>query len=145
MMNWISELYDLDAKATSAEERRRIRRTESAQTLARMKAWLQSLPVLTSLAYGKAAQYILGHWTELTRFVHDPHIPKGNNATERGIRGPVVGRRNHFGSKSRRGTEVASLFYSLLETAKPQDFSPAAYLRDAVLAARRGDVVLPFA
>jgi hypothetical protein len=28
-------------------------------------------------------------------------------------RGPVVGRRNHYGSRSQRGTEVAALFYSL--------------------------------
>jgi hypothetical protein len=43
-----------------------------------------------------------------------PSVLGGSAATERGIRGPVVGRKNHYGSKSRRGTEVASLFYSLL-------------------------------
>jgi len=30
----------------------------------------------------------------------------------------VVGRKNHYGSKLRRGTEVAATLYSLLETAK---------------------------
>ena len=30
----------------------------------------------------------------------------------------VVGRRSHYGSRSRRGTEVAALFYSLMESAK---------------------------
>jgi len=144
MMNWISELYDLDAKAgDDLELRGRIRREESAETLARMKEWLLQLPVLRSLDYGQAAQYALGHWTELTRFVEDARIPLDNNATERGIRGPVVDRRNHFGSKSRRGTEVASIFYSLLETAKLNDREPAAYLADAVRAARRGEAVLP--
>lgn len=144
MMNWISELYDLDAKAgDDLELRGRIRRKESTETLARMKEWLLKLPVLRSLDYGQAAQYANGHWTELTRFVEDARIPLDNNATERGIRGPVVGRRNHFGSKSRRGTEVASIFYSLLETAKLNDREPAAYLADAVRAARRGEVVLP--
>jgi hypothetical protein len=45
--------------------------------------------------------------------------PKGyNNAIERVIRGPVVGRKNHYRSRSERGTEIASLFYSMLETAK---------------------------
>jgi hypothetical protein len=37
-----------------------------------------------------------------------------NNPTERGIRGPVIGRRNHFGSKSARGTEVAAILYTLV-------------------------------
>lgn len=29
----------------------------------------------------------------------------------------VLGRNNHFGSKSKRGTEVAAMFYSLIESA----------------------------
>jgi transposase len=32
--------------------------------------------------------------------------------------GPVLGRKNHYGSRSQRGTEVAALFYSLIESAK---------------------------
>jgi hypothetical protein len=44
----------------------------------------------------------------LTAFVDQPLVWLDNNRTERGIRGPVVGRRNHFGSKSVRGTEVLS-------------------------------------
>jgi hypothetical protein len=53
----------------------------------------------------------------------------------------VVGRKNHYGSKSQRGTDVASIFYTLLETAKLSDLNPAEYLVKAVLAARRGEVV----
>jgi hypothetical protein len=37
----------------------------------------------------------------------------------------VVGRKNHYGAKSRRGTEVAATFYSLLETAKLQGVDAA--------------------
>ena len=91
IMNWISQLYDLDAKAKGdIDERARIRKEESAEVLKEMKEFLMKLPVLRSLDYGKAAQYVIGHWQELTRFLHDPHIPLDNNATERGIRGPVV-------------------------------------------------------
>ncbi len=75
--------------------------------------------------------------------VEDARIPLDNNATERGIRGPVVGRKNHFGSKSKRGTEVAALFYSLIETAKLVGVDPAAYLREAALADTRREVLLP--
>ena len=59
--------------------------------------------------------------------------------------GVVVGRKNHYGSKSQRGTDVASIFYTLLETAKLNELNPADYLSRAVLAARRGEVVLPLA
>ena len=45
------------------------------------------------------------------------------------------GRKNHYGSRSRRGTEVAALYYSLMETAKLCGVDPKRYLREAALAA----------
>ncbi len=65
---------------------------------------------------------------------------------ERQIRPLVVGRKNHYGSKSQRGTEVA-LFYSLIETAQLRGEDPAAYLQRAALAAiaEPGTVTLPTA
>jgi transposase len=107
------------------------------------KDWLSSMVTLTSLSIGKAAAYTLGNWPKLIRFVDDARIPLDNNATERGIRGPVVGRRNHFGSKSRRGTEVAATLYTLVETAKLHDIDPAAYLHAAIVAADRDELLLP--
>ena len=65
----------------------------------------------------------------LKRFIDDPRIPLDNNAPERGIRGHVVGRKNHYGSKSHSGTEVALIFYNLLETAKLHAVDPREYLR----------------
>jgi hypothetical protein len=46
-------------------------------------------------------------------------------------------------TRPRRGTEIASVFYSLLETAKLLNVDPARYLRDAALADARGEVLLP--
>jgi hypothetical protein len=83
-------------------------------------------------------------WERLTRFVDDARIPLDNNATERAIRGPVVGRKNHYGSKSRRGTEVASRLYTILETCKLHDVDPAAHLHAAVIAGDHGEVLLPW-
>jgi len=54
----------------------------------------------------------------------------------------VVGRKNHYGSKSRRGTEVAALFYTIIESAKLAGVEPKAYLRLATYAALRGERVL---
>lgn len=52
----------------------------------------------------------------------------------------VVGRKNHYGSKSWRGIEVAALFYSLVESSKLARVEPKAYLRLAVQAALRGEL-----
>ena len=92
---------------------------------------------------GRAIRYTYGNWPRLTLFLTDSAIPLDNNQTERGIRGPVVGRKNHYGSKSRRGTEVAAIFYSLIETAKLVGVEPAEYLTQAVAAARHGEILLP--
>ena len=86
----------------------------------------------------------IGNWDRLTRFVHNPRIPLDNNATERAIRGPVVGRKNHYGNKSRRGNQVAATLYTLIETAKLHDVDPARYLLEAVRAADCGEVLLPW-
>ena len=56
----------------------------------------------------------------------------------------VVGRRNHFGSKSRRGTQAAAILYSLVETAKASGVSPSAYLLEVLRAAMRDSSAVTF-
>ena len=51
--------------------------------------------------------------------------------------GVAVGRKNHCGSRSERGTRVAALFYSLIETAKLCGVEPRAYLGEAARQAIR--------
>ena len=55
-----------------------------------------------------------------------------------------MGRKNHYGSKSRRGTQVAATLYTILETAKLHGINPGEYLHAAVLAADRGEALLPW-
>jgi hypothetical protein len=142
-MKWIGELYAIDGRATDDVEKADLRRHESAAVLATMKTWLWSQATLKTLSIGNAAAYTITNWDRLTRFVDDARIPLDNNATERAIRGPVVGRKNHYGSKSQRGTEIAATFYTLLETAKLIGIDPAGYLRAAAIADRQGTVLLP--
>ncbi len=142
---WIGALYDIDRRGerdlVSIGD---LRRTEAPAILADLRAWLFERAADTHVSIGKAAAYTLGIWDRLTRFVDDARIPLDNNATERAIRGPVVGRKNHYGSKSRRGTQVAATLYTILETLKLHDVDPSAYLVAAVEAADRGEALLPW-
>ena len=51
----------------------------------------------------------------------------------------VIGRKNHYGSRSERGTRVAALFYTLIESAKLSGVEPAAYLAETT----RGAIANP--
>lgn len=77
----------------------------------------------------------MGRGGRLTAFLDDPNIPIDNNAVERALRGVALGRKNHYGSRSRRGTEVAALFYSLFESAKLAGVEPKSYVLRAAHAA----------
>jgi transposase len=101
--------------------------------------------VLPGSKMGKAIKYMLNLWEGLTRFLDDPRVPLDNNGAERALRGVVVGRKNHYGSRSKRGTEVAALFYTLFETAKLSGIDPHAYVLEAARRAIRqpGTVTLP--
>src|SRR6266540_1393948 len=145
VVDLIGELYAVDRLCPTGppgdDLRRRLRDERSRQVVERIRAWAITVKTRTLPESGivKAIDYMLGMWRGLVRFLDDPRIPLDNNGTERGLRGVVVGRKNHYGSKSRRGTEVAALFYSLIESAKLAGVEPKAYLRLAAQAALRGE------
>ncbi len=80
---------------------------------------------------GTAITYTSGLWPGLVRFLANPKIPLDTNGVERALRGVAAGRKNHCGSRSERGTRVAALFYSLIESAKLAGVEPRAYLGEA--------------
>lgn len=145
VLGLIGELYAVEKLCPTGppgdELRRKLRSERSREILARIQRWALETRALPESGLGKAIAYMSGLWAGLTVFVDDPRVPLDNNGTERGMRGIVVGRKNHYGSKSRRGTEVAALYYTIFETAKLAGVDPKAYLRRVVHAALRGEPV----
>jgi transposase len=68
------------------------------------------------------------HWTGLTVFVEHPEVPMDNNAVERTERGPVVGRKNYYGSGAVWSGQLAALLFSLLATLRLWELNPRAWL-----------------
>jgi transposase len=141
----IGDLYALERGIPPGPDgdaaRRVVRATRSREVLAGIQAWCLETKVLPGSGLADAIRYVASRWQELTRFVDDPQIPLDSNGVERALRGPVVGRKNHYGSRSLRGLEVAAILYTLLETAKLAGVDPKVYLRRAVAAGRRGERV----
>ena len=65
---------------------------------------------------GKALRSLLNHREELSVFLERPRVPTDNNAIERVLRGPVIGRRLSFGSVSEAGAGFTAMMYSVLGT-----------------------------
>lgn len=147
VLDMIGELYAVEALCPRGPPgdsmRLALRNERSRPVIERIGVWMYATypTVFPESGLGKAIRYMGGMWAGLLRFLDDPRIPLDNNETERAARGPVVGRKNHYGSRSRRGTEVAAFFYSLIESAKRVGVEPKAYLRLAVRAALAGEVI----
>jgi transposase len=120
----------------------KIRSEKSAPIIQKLLAWANEQRALPESSLAKALQYLKNQWDDLMVFLHDPRVPLSNNQAERSLRGVVVGRKNHYGSKSQRGTEVAAVFYTLLESAAMAGVDPKAYLRAAAVTALCGQAPL---
>jgi transposase len=144
IIDLIAELYAIEKKCrVEGEDLEEVRDQKSRLVIDRIVEWFyRTLPkCLPESGLHKAIGYMVHMWTGLVLFLDDPEIPLDNNGTERAARGPVVGRKNHYGSHSLRGTEVAATLYSLVESAKLNALEPRFYLRVAVRAGLRREVV----
>lgn len=143
----IGALYHVERECPKGhagdEERKKLRDTDSRPIIDKIVEWFyQAVPkCLPESGLHKALGYMVNMWPGLVLFLDNPQIPLDNNGTERAARGPVVGRKNHYGSHSLRGTEVGATLYSLVESAKLNSLEPRLYLRIAVRAGLRHETV----
>ena len=138
-LDLIGEAYAAEMECGSDDDRARIRADRSRDIVRRIQEWALKQEGLPRSPLLKAIAYMGDLWPGLLRFLDDPRLPLDNNATERALRGVVLGRKNHYGSRSERGTEVAALFYSIVESAKLAGIEPDRYLRTATRHAIRGE------
>jgi transposase len=76
----------------------------------------------------KVLQSMRDHWAGLTTFVEQPMLPMDNNCAERALRGPVVGRKNFYGSGSQWSGELAATMFTLLMTMRCWQINPRTWL-----------------
>ncbi len=131
-INFIAKLYAVEKqeKASDAATRHRTRQSSSVATLNVLHQWLlktqQQVPPKTAL--GKAVNYTLAYWSELSRYTENGSWPIDNNLAENAIRPFVIGRKAWLFSNSQRGATGSAHLYSLIETAKANNREPYRYL-----------------
>jgi len=123
-MAWVTRiavLYQLNAARleqtpnslarTAAEQHLR----EHVATLAEQRDAELATPRLP-LAKAKVLTSLQTHWHGLTVFLDHPEVPLDNNTAERAQRGPVVGRKNYYGSGALWSGRLAAMLFSLFQT-----------------------------
>jgi transposase len=68
------------------------------------------------------------HWGGLTVFAARPDVAMDNNAAERALRNPVVGRKNYYGSGSLWSAHLAAMMFSVLQTVLLWNLNPRHWL-----------------
>ena len=76
----------------------------------------------------KVLESLGNHWTGLTVFVEHPAVPMDNNTAERAQRGPVLGRKNYYGSGAVWAGQLAAMLFSLFQTLCLWELNPRAWL-----------------
>ncbi len=81
-------------------------------------------------AQRKVLRSLNKHWQGLTVFVDHPQVPMDNNAAERAIRNPVIGRKSYYGSGSIWSAQLAVMLFSLFQTLGLWNINSRHWLRD---------------
>ena len=91
----------------------------------------------------KALRSLEKHWDGLWLFLDYPEIPMDNNAAERGLRNPVVGRKNYYGSGAEWSGLLAAMLFSIFATWKMAGLSPLEQMKNYLNACAENGGVAP--
>ncbi len=131
------ELSGLGDSAEDREERRRVRQELSKPLIDELGEWIQvhklSPPRGAKSLFMKAITYTNNQWEPLTRFLDDGRITDiTNNASERGLRGPVVGRKNWLFFGNEEGARRSAILLSLVQTCRELGINAKLYIADVL-------------
>jgi transposase len=96
-------------------------RTEhAAPILAKLKEWMLDnyVQVLPKSPIGKAMQYALSRWEQLSVYLEDTNLLIDNNQIENAVRPLAIGRKNYLFPGSHEAAQRAAMLYSFMGTCK---------------------------
>jgi len=136
MLALIRRLYDVErqTKELDSDNRLSLRQEQSAPVLRTIGEWLEAhrISVLPKSPLGGAITYTTNQWKALNVYVTDGDLTIDNNASERALRGVVVGRKNWLFWGSDVGGQTAAVLTSCVATCKRHGIEPWSYLSDVL-------------
>lgn len=79
--------------------------------------------------YGKAINYALEQWPKVMHILEDGRLELDNSLAERTVKPFVIGRKNWMFSDTVQGAKASCILYSIVETAKLNNFIPFEYIK----------------
>jgi transposase len=132
----IAALFAIESSMSgqSPERRAAVRQQQARPLLDQLKAFLDTAldRISSKSALAQAIRYALSRWTALERYLADGRLDMSNNAAERAMRTPVLGRKNYLFCGSDAGGQRAACIYTITETCKLNGVNPQAYLTDVL-------------
>lgn len=133
-MSFFQKLFDIEAQyqQSSDEARLTARLEKSKPVVAGFYQWLRAerLRQVPKSKLVGAINYMLNRWESFERFLESGAVPMDNNAAERALKYPILGRKAwlFFGNKS--AGETAAKLFTLTKTCNRHRVDPFAYLQD---------------
>jgi transposase len=133
-MSYFQKLFDIEDQYCLASDEVRLaaRREQSQPIVDEFHKWLQAerMLQLPKSKLAGAINYMLNRWESFTRFLESGAVPMENNAAERAVKYPILGRKAwlFFGNQT-AGLAAAKLF-TLTKTCNRHHIDSFAYLQD---------------
>ena len=128
----IGTIYDHEShtKGLSHEKRLAYHQEKSTPVMDALKLYLeeQKPEFEPNSVAGKAIDYILNRWTELSQFLRQPHAPLDTNIVERALKLVIQVRKSSMFYKSLNSAAFASYVQSALYSAAQNDINPCEYM-----------------
>ena len=109
------------------------RQRHALPILAEFQSWLESESqdkrLLPKSPIRSAFTYTQNQWDALTRYTDEGYLSHSNNAAERLVKFPAIGRKNYLFVGSENGGHSAAVMYSLVSSAKANGVEPFAWLK----------------
>jgi len=129
----IGTIYDHEAhtKGFSSEKRLAYHQEKSTPIMAELKAYLeeQKSEFEPNSVAGKAIDYILNRWTQLSQFLRQLHAPLDTNIVERALKLIIQVRKSSMFYKTLSSAAFASYVQSALYSAAQNEINPCDYMR----------------
>ncbi|MDQ3232798.1 MAG: transposase, partial [Pseudobdellovibrionaceae bacterium] len=123
---------DGEAKILSADQRLAMHQKLSKPTMDDLHQWMKDQfserRVEPNSPLGKAINYSLKRWPQLTRFMEIPGVPLSNCDTEQAIKWAICHRKNSLFYKTQNGARNGDIIQSIIKTCNSANVNSFDYL-----------------